>query len=341
MKYSVFTVIVLLLIACRSKVNGDMPLVALAPCDSLNTEIDAPTLIQYSDGFLFINGTYGDKGLVSVIDVDGDSLVCSFARKGQGRDEVLQIGSMDVFEKSGEKYMELFDNLQRKLFVYSIDNLIESKGEASPAYTRKADENLRLLEMYRLRNGSYLSTGRIPTKFLLLDDSLKIKKHTGEYLPDNMAEVDAMIRSKANYGRLYFSSDRKNVVSVVFMAGVLSLYSVENDSIDKKWDYTLHDLEYKVDGKAILPTRPMGYLAASMAGDKIIALYSGEMKENGTTYAKEFHLFDREGNLLKKYKVGSSLYNFCVDPSSQLVYAIAYEPETKILIYRMQLSETS
>lgn len=312
-----------------------MNLELLVPYDSLSIEIDAPTLIQCSDGLLFINGTYGDKGMVSLIDVNNDSLLCVFARKGQGENELLQIVSMDIFDEKDKKNIELFDNLQRKLFVYSIDSLRNSNGNAGLEYVKKADENLRLLEIYRLNNQRYISTGRLSTKFALLDDSLKIKKTIGDYLEDNTGTIDSMIISKANYGRLYLSPDRKKMVSVVFMAGVLTFYDIEDDHINKKWDYKIHNLEYRVNGKAILPTQPMGYLAGGILEDKVIGLYCGEKKETGTNYAKEFHIFDINGNLLKKYTINHALYNFCIDYSSGLIYAIAYEPETKILIYRI------
>ena len=324
-----------LFVACNTKVDNKVNLESLVPYDSLSTEIDAPTLIQCSDGLLFINGTYGDKGMVSLIDVKDDSLLCTFARKGQGGDELLQIVSMDVFDEGGKKYIELFDNLQRKLFVYSVDSIIGSDGISGLEYIKKADDNLRLLEMYKLNHQRYISTGRLSTKFALLDDSLKIKRTMGAYLSDNTSSTDTMIISKANYGRLYLSPDRKKMVSVVFMAGILTFYDIEEDNINKKWDYKIHDLEYRVDEKAILPTQPMGYLAGGVLDDKVIGLYSGEKKEGGTNYAKEFHIFDMNGNLLKKYKVDHSLYNFCIDSSSGLIYAIAYEPETKILVYKM------
>lgn len=335
MKLYTYILVSFLFIACNTKVDNGADLESLVPCDSLSTEIDAPTLIHCSAGMLFINGTYGDNGMVSLIDVKGDSLLCTFARKGQGSNELLQIGSMDIFEKNGKKYIELFDNMQRKLFVYSVDSLMSGNENCSLAYMKKADDKLRLLEMYMLNNQQYVATGRIGTKFVLLDDSLKIKKTMGTYLPDNTSNTDSMIVSKANYGRLYLSSDRKKMISVVFMAGVLTFYEIGDDNISKKWDYKIHDLEYQVDGNTILPTQPMGYLAGGILMDKVIGLYSGEKKEGGTNYAKEFHIFDNEGNLLKKYKVDHSLYNFCIDPFSGLIYAIAYEPETKILIYKI------
>lgn len=325
--------ILLITLASCSNQKGDNTLSYLPVSDSLSVEIGSPTLMAISGDKLFVNHSYADGYNIDVIDITNDSIIYSFAKKGQGANEFLQITSLDVFEEGGKSYLELFDNFQRKLTVYNIDALNAYKGNCAPAYEKKVTNESRYLELYKARDG-YLATGRTEKKYTLFSEDMSVKTQCGEYQTSEKREDDYMILSKANYGRSYLSTDRTSVANVVFMSGKLTVYDIAGTEIKSRWEYVASDFRYEADGSTVKQLSLTGYLAAGFKGDSIIGLYSGEEKTDGTNYGNEFHVFDAKGSLLHKYKTDTHLYNFCISPETGILYAISYKSDPKILVYR-------
>lgn len=335
MKNVVYILLLTMLLASCSNEKGTMAIKELTPVDTLNVEVGSPSLIKIVGNQLFIDYPLSGEYNIDVIDIQNDSIMYSFAKKGQGANEFLQIMNFDVFPMDGGYRLGIFDNMQRKFITYSIDSLNKYKGNCVPEHVGKLDMDSRYLELYKTEYG-YVSTGRTESKFTLLNNDLSYRHSSCDYLtPENRNDDDFMSLSKANYGRSYLSEDRKLLINVVFMAGTISVYEVGEDSVVNKWNYTSSGFEYEADGNRVRQLSPTGYLAAGFAHDSIIGLYSGEEKKEGTNYGTEFHVFNMQGELLGKYSVTSRLYNFCVSPVTGLLYAISYESNPKILVYRL------
>ena len=58
-------------------------------------------------------------------------------------------------------------------------------------------------------------------------------------------------------------------------------------------------------------------------------------KKEKTNFGNEFHVFSAQGKLLNKHKISSQLYNFCISEKDGLIYAISYETDPKIIIYKL------
>lgn len=326
--------ILLLLSSCshRNRLEADKE---LFPVDSMNVEVGSPTLIKATDSQLFVNHSFSDGYDIDVIDIQGDSIMYSFAQRGQGANEFLQIVSLDVFKKENNWYVGLFDNLQRKLMIYSVDSLNRYKGNCSPVCVKTVDAESRFLEVYSVNDG-YVATGRTEKKYTLLDKDMEMHSLTGDYLVCGNRKDDYMLQSKANYGRLYFSDNRQCFASVVFMSGTLSVNEIDLNGVNPQWSYTTSGFEYELNGNRLKQLSPTGYLAAGfIENTSVLGLYSGEEKEGGTNYGNEFHVFTSQGVLSEKYHLSSCLYNFCVSPDGRSVYAISYQSDPKILIYRL------
>lgn len=335
MKNIIVALLICLATISCSHENKTMECVYLAPIDTLNIEIGAPSLIKIADNYMFVNYSFSGEYNIDVIDIVNKTIMYSFAKKGQGPNEFLQITSLDVFKEKEQWYIELYDNFQRKLVVYAIDSLNYYKGDCLPVYEKHFDMDCRFLEIYTLPNG-YIGTGRTEKKFTLLSEDLSNKRSIGDYLIcNNHTEDDYMLLSKANYGRLYLSDDRKSILSVVFMAGTLSMYEVKDDSITGIWNHTESGFEYEMKGSLMKQLSPTGYLAAGFSKDMIVGLYSGEKKKGETNYGNEIHLFDMKGNLVKKYRIDSKLYNFCIDLKTNQLYGISFKSDPQILVYKL------
>lgn len=306
----------------------------LYPTDSLQVEVGSPSLIKIAGNQLFTDKSFADSYNIDVIDIEHDSIMYSFAKKGQGPNEFLQITSMDIFRKTQNWYIALFDNLLRKLVVYSIDSLNYHKGQCPPVCVKELPVNSRFMEIYEIQNG-YIATGRTEKKYTLLNKDMKCLSTFGNYLTCDNKDTDYMSLSKANYGRLYLSSDKTSVASVVFMSGTLSVLTLHNQQLTPAWSYEASGFEYAVNGRNLKQLSPTGYLAAGFTKENVVGLYSGEEKNGKTNYGNEFHIFSTQGELLNKYKISSQLYNFCISENDGLIYAISYENDPKIIIYKL------
>ncbi|SEG29294.1 BF3164 family lipoprotein [Parabacteroides chinchillae] len=336
MRYCILLILCLSFFSCKNKNLEKRAQTSFwEVSDSLDVEIGTPMLMQLSDNLLFVDRSFSAPYMIDAIDIRKNKLLYSFAKKGQGPNEFIQITNIDVFQSNNHRYIQLFDNIQRKISVYSIDSLNHSLGKCLPIIEKKLDENTRYLEIYRINDSSYIATGRTKQKFTFMDEKLDKVISCGNYLQENNTNVDSMTRSKANYGRLYLSPNRTQLASVVFMAGVMELYNINDDTIQKKWDYSLHSLKYNIQEKSLLPLNPMGYLAAGFVNNYLIGLYSGEEKKGGTSYGNEFHIFDHNGNIKRKYLLSSKILNFCIDKNTNSIYAISYREDPKILIYKI------
>ena len=94
------------------------------PSDSLNVEIGSPTLIKKAGDLLFVNYSFTDGCNIDAVDIANDSILYSFATKGQGADEFLQIASMDVYRLDDKWFLSLFDNMKREC-VFGMLKIID------------------------------------------------------------------------------------------------------------------------------------------------------------------------------------------------------------------------
>ncbi len=328
-----FIFVLFLTISCAEK-NKNSSAKYLYPTDSLQVEIGSPSLIKIAGNQLFTDKSLADSYNIDVIDIEHDSIMYSFAQKGQGPNEFLQISSMDICRENQNWYIALFDNLLRKLVVYSIDSLNYHKGKCPPVCEKELPVNSRFLEIYEIPNG-YIATGRTEKKYTFLDKDMKCLSTFGDYLTCDNKDTDYMSLSKANYGRLYLSSDKNTAASVVFMSGTLSVLTLHNQQFTPAWSYEASGFEYAVNGRNLEQLSPTGYLAAGFTKDKVVGLYSGEEKKEKTNFGNEFHVFSAQGKLLNKHKISSQLYNFCISEKDGLIYAISYETDPKIIIYKL------
>ena len=80
-------------------------------------------LLTISLSSCFEKGRKVANRYLTPVDIQHDSIMYSFAKKGQGVNEFLQIMNLDIFQREGNYYLGLFDNMQRKYIAYSIDSL--------------------------------------------------------------------------------------------------------------------------------------------------------------------------------------------------------------------------
>jgi hypothetical protein len=329
---TIFLCASLALFSCSSQ-NQNVTIEKIAPFDSLSVFLGMPVTMKAYNNLLYVMDFFGENGFVKVIDSDKDSLLFSFARKGQGPNEYISIVNIDVYEANNKIIVSLFDPALKAVRYYYQDSLLLQKDKCVPFKVDKYND-LRLFNMYKL-NTDYIATGFFEKeKFALLTDSLQVKQYSGSYRNKPYKAIPDMIHAAAHYGAMFISKDRKTVGSTIYIAGVLEVYTMEDNLPVKKWEYVINDLNYDVKNNNIDNKQVMGYMSGDFLQENVYAIYYGQ-KEDGlsTPTAIELHIFDEKGILMKKCDMQRKVINISINPTSRKLYAITYEPDPHILVY--------
>jgi hypothetical protein len=310
------------------------------PTDSLSVFLGMPIAMNLHDEKLFVVDFYGEDGMLKVIDVRLDSSLFSIAKRGEGPNEYLSISNIDIFMESDQVMLALFDPSTKKYRQYSYEDLLANKSETLPFTNRAVKSDSFITEFFKI-DSTYISTGVFDVvKFALYDDSLTFVKNACTYRPKPSPSIPDRIHAMANHGTSALSPDRKIIGNVVYIAGVINVFDVNKQAITPLWDYVIKEIDYSIEANnRIVNNQVYGYLSLSITDKYVFALYSGrnDNPNESTSYGNEIHLFDYQGNLLKKIDIQRDLLRICMDEKGKKMYAITHSPEPKILIYDMSL----
>lgn len=323
------------LCSCSSKANVE-EFITLNPSDSLSVFLGLPTSVKYLDDKLFVVDPFDEKGFIKIIDTFSDSILCTFANKGEGPYEYLHIANVDPYFDSKDRRLkiDIFDPVSLRLGLYDCDSLLILKEDYCPNIRKVSVDSLRFHEMLKLKTG-YIATGLTEkNKYTVLSDSLTLINQYGSYRPKPSSSISDLSHVFANYGHSVLSPNRDKLAEIIYNASVLSCYDTKTQK--KEWEYLIKELNYHVDGgDGPVNDEPQGFLSASFYNDKIVALYSGR-KDNPdaiATYGNELHVLNANGELERKYKLANDGFYITIDSERKVIYLLSHTPESAIYIY--------
>ncbi len=334
-KYTLFITLFIFLNSCQSSKKQE-EIIELFDGKTLNIELGLPTSASLYSNYLFVNDFYGDSGLVKIIDIQKEEIINSFAVKGEGPNEFLTVANIDYAPSLSQNFY-VFDQAANKLKVFNFDSLVYNK-QKNPQAVININENLRFYEVAKSKQG-FIATGIIENKkFALLNDSMHVRKWAGSYCSKPSKSIPDITHAMANYGKFYITDDRKWLVNIIYAAGIITCYQInENGDLSLVWEKILNEMNYKLEGSSYRNLGTMGYLSVSFTKKHIYALYSGQEENNDeiATYGKEIHVFDYEGHIIKKYLLDTPALNICVTENDKYIYSIVHKPESGIIQYEL------
>lgn len=271
--------------ACTQQAKNN-PIETLSVTDSISVYVGLPTVMRYCDGELFIVDMFDEDKLVKIVDTTTKELIFSFATKGEGPNEYLHIGDVDLYTgKDNRLKIGLYDPMSSRMGIYDCDSLLTLKEKYIPAQLHFSGEGIRLHELLKIDEG-YLATGNtISGKYILLSDSLEIQSLCGDYRPKPASSIPDMSHVIANHGKTVVSDDKDLFVELIYNASVLSCFDIKQQQLTKRWEQVIHELDYKLEGESVINKRPMGYLSASIGQKK----YMHCIPVNRTTWKLLLH----------------------------------------------------
>lgn len=313
----------------------EIPLTAV---DSLANVVGLPTQMVYDDGKLYVVDMFSEDSLLTVWDIASKEEVLSMGRRGEGPEEYLHIGNVDVAEgTNGRKTLYLYDPVRQRMNLFDCDSLLAGYRNRRIV---NVPEDWKTIVALRRTDQGYVAIGKEPeNKYVLLSDSMGFVALAGAYRPKPDANVPDDIHRMANFGKMELSTDGKTLVDIIYNASVLTCYDVKVNTLEKQWEYVGKELDYRVEGKHFVNNQVMGYLSASVGEENIYALYSGcpDDVDEIAPYGKEIHVFSRKGELLRRFSIDHAAFLLCVDERSQKAFALCHKPETIIMVYDLSL----
>ena len=330
---------VIMMYSCDSSHKLKENFTFLVPSDSLCNIIGIPTVMKLFDEKLFVVDMFNGDSLITVFDIKTKKKLISFGQRGSGPNEFLHINSVD-FKRNSDNEIEIFvfDPIQQKYFLYNYNGLLE--GDSCQVFNVNIGKSVpNLHELYKI-DGGYIATGKMEeNKYVLLSDSLEVVKYIGDYRPKPANTISNVLHRQANNGKTELSLDKKMMAEIVFNASALSLYDIESDYIEKKWEFIIKELDYDVVDGVIVNKSLVGYLSASVGNNHVYALYSGkpENMDEIATYGNEVHVFDLDGKLVDRIRFSKDAYLIQVDEKKGKIYSLCHVPETIVLVYDYSL----
>jgi hypothetical protein len=335
----------LILLSCTSSEKKvDVSMVNITPVDSLSVFMGLPLFAEFYDNKLFIMDIYGEDGFIKVIDVEKDSLLFSFAKRGNGPSEYLHISNINInininSADPKETTVDVYDPASKRYRIYSYANLLIQGAKTSPVSTLQLPRESRYSELLPLDSAFIAPSLNGTSRFILLDDSLKNEQYAGDCRPKPNESISNTLHGMAHHGKTFVSPDRKTIVNIIYLAEVFSVFHIAQNDVVPAWDYIIKEMDYRIEGDNIISNTPLGYLSAAIGEKYIYGLFCGkeEDKQSSATYADEIHVFSYDGKLIKKFHLEIPAFGITIDRGKQILYTIVHVPEPKIFSYHLSM----
>lgn len=245
----------------------------VSPSDSISAFLNLPTSIELFGDKLFVVDPFDKEGMVKVIDLKTKDICFQFAPKGEGPNELLHVGSMDIYrDVKNNMIINLFDPTTQRLYIYNYDSLSIMRNKYTPEVHNLSDSDVSFHELLKIDNG-YVTTGKAEKyKYIILSDSFQVIDQFGMYRKKPSDDIPDMLHAIANYGKSFISGNRYFLAEIIYNAPVLSFYDLKKK--EKLWEYCLGDLDYRIDGESIIYKSVVGYLSISLTDKYIYAFIS-------------------------------------------------------------------
>lgn len=261
----------------------------------------------------------------------------TFGAKGQGPDEFLYPTTLQYI---GPNKIMCFNAYPSSVIELDIDEII--KGDKF----RKTNEiNLENIVGYSLATNynQYVGMGLYDDCMIMLYDSTgRISGRFFEF--PNKDEKEQLVSNRVKFmayqGPFVTNPSKTKVVYAVTSADIIHFYDVSADDIKiiKKHEGSYPDYTPYEEGTSVGATQNatsnLWYISAAATDQFVYLLYSGRsVAQHPMSFwsSEEVHVYDWDGNMVKKYKLDAPCTTLCVSPDDKKLWATANLPDPVII----------
>jgi hypothetical protein len=254
------------------------------------------------DNYLIISDHKPMDKLIHLFDKNRFTYITSIADRGQGPDEITNMGHIATNDTAHEFYVS--DNGKLVIFSYNLDSVL-----ANPAY--KPQIKMKM------------NKGLFPIIYQYINDTLsmgQVMEPIGNYDFNERVAKFNMNTGKITPVKYVHSGLKKNLVC--FAVSMEDSIYVE---CSHKYDimsicYINGDLKYNIYGPNWngQEDKLYHYQKVVFCNDKIVASYSGK-DWNGEHSPTQFFVFTITGNYIRTLETGYQITNYCYDKANNRI----------------------
>ena len=289
-----------------------------------------PRQIQVTDKYLILANNKGEPQ-VEVYDISTRELLSAFLSVGNGPDEVLLIGNMQIDEKNGSLYVA--DLHRRRLFQYNMDDVAKNDNIITNIAFERGDDSPLLYDKMFIGKDHFIAESRDPKgRIILIDKKTREASYHYSYPDKKHIEIDMSdIDHAGEYASaISVSPSQDMIVMGTYIAGMLDICRIKNGEIIPVWNNTIFhpqgQMAYPMGESAVIvhtQESRSGYLMVCSTDDYTYALYSGKKFEDKTYgVGNEVHVVSWSGKEAHKIVLDHSLTRISVDSNNEFIYGI-------------------
>lgn len=297
-----------------------------------------PFLMMYVDSSLVIYDHASDS-IFTLIDLNKNERVIHFGKRGQGKGELLQVFSLS--RMSSDSLLGIYDCFQHKLFQTNIEEIKKGHFDLNLVKTDSCYSN-RLFEskFHGFVGLGFYEKGMFS---LTVDDTTS---YFYEYPYQDKREhlISNRLRGLAYQGSLCMNRDRDKLVYAVYSSPIFSIYSVNDTSIKKHYEFIGGYPEYKTEESVDGFSAPMSahnkqaFIATYATDSYIYLLYSGKSFEEHQMDAFKSSTIYRvtwDGKSDCKFELDCPITNFCVSDFDNTIYAVSEREDLELVYFKI------
>lgn len=282
--------------------------------------------IKTYDSILILNSPDG-KGFLQLLNKNSGKFISTKCIVGRGPREFSDYVELNVIADS----IYIFEPFNNAIYVYKSDTFL---NDSISRNTKKIQfEKIKINYDVVPLNGYFVSSTGMGPRFSLFNRN---GKHISDYqlFPDYYKDVKSIILKGEllSYFVIEPKPDLLKFVSLSHLGGVLEIFNVEKDSINRIMEKKFLDPELKIereDNRLMKENTKVGFFGLYTTDNFIYASYSGLAYKDFRKLRTSDYItvFDWNGKLTKLYKVEGGLTALAADEAEGKIYVVTKDSE--------------
>lgn len=351
--FSVFVVVCVYLSACSSganhsvRVENELTVIAFPKELSLVGEgfvldgalVRYPFRIRHDGDYIYLLDLHGEESFCHVLDERSFSHVASFATRGEGPQEALQVISLEVTSSSG---IWAYDNSKRILTCWHFDEErdtltcklkyhVKDRLASSANMTLCSDSCFILTDRSGMSRAVLLNARGEPIQRI---GSIPVKKEVSDDQRITLAQV---------WNSFLHYNPRNKVLAIGTQLGdILEVYDLKKGT-RRTVRGALGEPTFQStrDGFAV-PTGIMGFSDVQVTDNYIYTVFHGRSfkeiakdPDNTLDGGEYIQVYDLEGNPVCRFLLDHAIYGIHVNEEERIIWATDVNTEEQIVKYRI------
>lgn len=298
-----------------------------------------PFRIRQKGDYIYILDMHGERNFCHILSKDKVTNVVSFARRGNGPEEILQ--AMDLHVVS-EDSIWLYDTNKREitLWGYSSDHCTVLLKDCVK-FDDKIDNSSNC--SWKCDSVFFFTDKSGHNRILMVDKSGKIEKHIGTIPSDNKVDNNKLgILAQAWNSYVHYNPHHKMLVTATQLGEVIEIYYLETNKRQViVGPYGEPQYATTNDGWAV-PTGIMGFSDVQITDNYIYAVFHGRSFKDiirdphRTLDGGEYiHVYDLSGQPVCRFVLDRAVYGIDVDEENGVIWATDVNSEEQIIKYKI------